>query len=356
MDNANPSYPPYSSLRSQPTPTVGDPETVAHSDFRAGPYFPTFRTPQRKQSLHPVLTAAYDLEPAARPEYHIRIHPALANADLRSRYSTDPEVHVPRPLFSSSNSQGPSSSISSSDRVSKGKSRSSTTGTSVADSIAPSSSSRAKAIMDEIDAEISIRRDNQGRPLWMNCDAATKSGHEDIEEKSDMQMPDIRELFSAPKPPTESKVPTQAQVPATSQHGMAKVSISNLRELTVAEANARVQAFKASSDYQSYRSEQKSIFENPRRANAAAKERVAEFKTTPSFTRYAADLALILEHGDENDVAIISMSHSSRTSPTMPNALADGTAAGKRRQRFQGPLTQIWTELGSNRAKEEMWD
>ncbi|CAF9932205.1 MAG: hypothetical protein HETSPECPRED_008297 [Heterodermia speciosa] len=360
MDNAESSSSPSSSPRSRPSPTAGDPEPEAPSDMRTGPYFPTFKTPRREKILHPVLTTAYDLEPIARPEYHIRIHPVLANADLRSRYLADPEVHVPRPLFTSSKSRGSSSVVSSSYEGSKGKSRSSTIETSVVDSFTPSSSPMAKAIMDEIDAEIAIRMDNQGRPQRTSREAEAKDNNtekSDGSEAQEMQMPEVRGLFLKPKSSTpETEASNQAQIPAASHHGMAKVSISNLKELTVAEANARIQAFRASSDYQSYRREQKRIFDSPRRANAAAKDRVAEFKKTPSWTRYTADVALILEHGDASDVAIISGSHSPRTLSSMPKAPAGGAASEKPRRRYQGPVTQMWASFGANRRKEEMWD
>ncbi|KAL8788401.1 MAG: hypothetical protein Q9195_007319 [Heterodermia aff. obscurata] len=291
---------------------------------------------------------AYESEPVARPEYHIRIHPVLANADLRSRYSTDPEVHVPRPLFSSSNSERSFTAVSSSYRGNKGKCSSSTAGTSAVDSLEPHSSPIAKAVMDEIDAEIAIRLDNQ---------EGNSEDESDDSEAQEMQMPQVRGLFLAPKTlATETEALNQVHVPAASHHDMAKVSIRNLRELMVAEANARVQAFKASSDYERYQCEQKRIFEHPWQANAAAKDRVAEFKRTSSWTRYAADVALILEHGDASDVAIISGSPSPRSSPTIAETSADGTASGKPRQRYKGPVTQMWASLGSTRTKEEMWD
>ena len=213
--------------------------------------------------------------------------------------------------------------------------------------------------MDEIDAEISIRLDDQGHPQKIKCETEAKGGWEDGSEVQEMQVPETRGLFLTPKRKVSTaKAEASSRVPIlrASHHEMAKVSIGNLRELTVAEANARVQAFRASSDYESYQSEQKRIFENPQRANAAAKDLVAEYKRTPSWIRYAADVALILEHGDESDVAIISGSHSPRSSSNMPEAFADGAASGKPRQRYEGPVTQIWASLGANRMKEEMWD
>ena len=220
--------------------------------------------------------------------------------------------------------------------------------------------------MDEIDAEISIRLDDQGHPQKMKCETEAKGGWEDdSEEKPDgsgaqeMQVQETRGLSLTPKPKistAETEASSQVPVLRASHHEMAKVSIGNLRELTVAEANARVQAFKASSDYQCYQSEQKRIFENPQRANAAAKERVAEYKRTPFWTRYAADVALILEHGDESDVAIISGSHSPRISSNTREAFADGAVSGKPKQRYKGPVAQVWASLGANRTKEDTWD
>ena len=358
------SFPPSSPWPRLSSP-VRDSETEAPSTLRTGPYFPTFKAPQREQILHPALTRAWDLEPIARPEYHIRLHPVLANADLRSRYSTDPEVHVPRPLFSTSDSRRFPASVGSSNRRSNGKCRSSTIGTSVADSTDLYSSPIAKAIMDEIDAEIAIRLDKNGRPQRSKGETEMKDGWKnDGEEKPNgseaqkMQMPEMRGLSVVPKPKistTQTEASNQSQLLAASHHEMAKISISNLRELTVAEANARVQAFKASSDYQVYESEQKRIFDSPWCANAAAKDRVAEFKREHSWIRYAADLALILEHGDANDVATISASHSPRSSSTMPKDSADGVAFGKPRRRYKGQLTQMWASLGANRT-EKMWD
>ena len=220
--------------------------------------------------------------------------------------------------------------------------------------------------MDEIDAEISIRLNDQGQPQKMEYETEAKGAWEDeSEEKSDgseaqeMQVPETRGLSLMSKPrisTAETEASSRVPVLRASHHEIAKVSISNLRELTVAEANARVQAFRASADYLSYQSEQNSIFENPRQANAAAKNRVAEYKRTPSWTCYAADVALILEHGDESDVAIISGSHSSRSSSNTPEAFGDGAVSGKPRQRYKGPVTQTWASIGANRTKEEMWD
>ena len=312
---------------------VGDPEIEALSDIRTDPYFPTVKAPQREKILHPVLMTAYVLEPLARPEYHIRLHPVLACADLRSRYSSDPEVHIPRPLSNSSDSRRSSTSAGSTYRRSKGKRGSSTIGTSVADSIEHESSPIARAIMDEIDAEIAIRLSNTGQPQRTREESEMNDWEDNSEEKPngrearEMQRPEMRGLFVPHKPDvfaTQTAASNQSQLPADSQHIMARVSISNLRELTVAEANARVQAFRASSEYQVYHSEQKRIFDRPWCAHATAKDRVAEFKSTPSWRRYAADVALILEHGDANDVAIISASHSSPSSSAMPKDLLIG--------------------------------
>ena len=364
MDTADSSPFPRSSPQLRLSPPVADSETEAPSNLRTSPYFPTFKAPRREQILHPVLIKAYDLEPIARPEYHIRLHPVLANADLRSRYLTDPEVHVPRPLFNSSDSRRSSTSVGSSNRTSNGNCRSSTVGTSVADSIDPYSSPIAKAIIDEIDAEIAIRLNKKVRPQRNKVETEIKDGWEDdSEEKPDgreareMQTPEMRGSSVKPEISTiQTEASSQSQMLAASRHEIAKVSISNLKELTVAEANARVQAFKASSDYQTYQSEQKRIFGSPWCANAAAKDLVAAFKREPSWTRYAADLTLILEHGDANDVAIISGLHSPLSSSLMPQGSADGVASGKpRQQRYKGPWTEMWASLGANR-KEEMWD
>ena len=174
----------------------------------------------------------------------------------------------------------------------------------MADSVEPDSSNIAKAIMDEIEAEIAIRLNNKDRSQGNNEESEMDGGRE-AQEMQPLFVPHKPKVFA-----TKTAASHQSQFPADSHHDMAKVSISNLRELTVAEANARIQAFRASSEYQVYHIEQKRIFDRPWRANATAKNRVAEFKRGPSWKSYAADVALILEHGDANDVAVISASYS----------------------------------------------
>ncbi|KAG7006059.1 hypothetical protein G7Y79_00016g040440 [Physcia stellaris] len=334
------------------------------SNFCAG-----YQSEEANFALHPVLQAAVDQVPIERPEHLVRLHPAIANADLRSRYLTDPEVNIPRSLFSSPTSRDSSISESSSQQMDAKESISSgsETVTSLQTDAAPASSTLAEMLTKEIDAEISAQLDAQDLQDWDIYDitaAGTSQNYNDNAAYSDKKgEPDVANLqpsisgLKAELRTENVQVELRNKIGASNspRYKMVKISSSNLRALAVAEAFARVQTFKASREYLTYQQDQELIFSNPHQRNAVAKHRLAEIKKTPAWTRYAADLALVLEHGDAEDVENVTDYDSRRASSTTPSSPAIGELR-KPRLRRVGPWMQTWSSLGKTMEKAEMWD
>lgn len=318
--------------------------------------------------LHPVLRTALDYIPIKRPERLLRLHPAIASADLRSRYLSDPEVNIPRPLFSSRNSRVSSTGVNSAKERHAEEPASSDSETeteiSLQTSTASTPSTLADTVMKEIDAEISAQIDAQILQDWYIHDitAAARTSRTDYDDHEELEpefsntqtrIIDLRAELEAEDVQLElRKKVGNLQSP---KYRMVKISSSNLRALAVAEAFARVQTFKASTDYLDYQEDQELIFNSPQRHNLAAKERVAEFKETPLWTRYAADLALILEHGDTEDVENITDCDSRRASSMAPSSPIVREVSQPRLRRV-GPWAQTWSSLGKTMEKAEMWD
>lgn len=320
-------------------------------------------------TLHPVLQSAIDQVPIERPERLVRLHPAIANADLRSRYLTEPEVIIPRPLFSTPAFRNSSSSVSSTQQRHAKESVSSgpETVTSLQFNAAPTSSALAGILTREIDAEISAQLDAQDLQDWDIYDiTATEASQESSDDpaygdrKGELDFAALQPRVSGLKAELRTEnvqVELRKKVGASkrSKYKMVKISSSNLRALAVAEAFVRVQTFKASTEYLTCQQDQELIFRNPHQRNAVAKHRLAEIKKSPAWTRYAADLALILEHGDTEDVENVTDHDSRRASSTTPSSPAIGELRQPRLRRV-GPWTQTWSSLGKTMEKAEMWD
>ena len=269
--------------------------------------------PRHEIVLHPALRGVYNL-PYNNTGPHIRLHPVLANADLHSRYVTDPEIVVPRSLFVTSGYP-----LSSTNTRADGTRASLPIDTELEHSSRNSSTSLIKLLMAEMDAELAVQTLAKYR-VDMHTDHKMES------QKTIARAPTLPasmvSLASDPeisgsKPPSTQK---HVHTLRLSRHRIAKSSVSNLKELAIAEAVARVVSFKDSPDYADYQVDQDLIFDIPEQSNTAAKHRCVQFKETASFAKYAACIMLILEHGDMVDIEIITEPESRRSTAGTPKA------------------------------------
>lgn len=327
------------------------------------------QAPDSSGAPHPVLQAACDLIPLEEsPTPHVRLHPVLANGDLRSRYLADPEVNIPRSLFSTSASSSSPASVRLEHPARFQNNASSTPETNDQHVSMFSRTLLAGLFMNEIDAEIAAQSElHHGHLLKDGEEHTVFGGHRRIsayasKDSEPAEVPSVRKLAAALQGEIEIAEKVQVELrkrvqnSKTSHQAKAMISSSNLRELAIAEANARVQAFRDTPEYASYQNNQDFVFSNPQRRNSAAKDRVASFRKTPAWTRYAADLALILEYGDTEDVEIITESYPRRDSSASRSLPIDRQVSSQRKPRAVGPWAQVWSSLGKNQVKQEMWD
>ena len=259
--------------------------------IRTSPYYPGVRAARREKVLHPVLTSAQNLDPIPESrELHVRLHPALANAQS-SVLPQDKKGLVPHPLFGAPNSRRYPRVISSDANIDRKESSMYTP-------------PLMTMLIAEIDAEITalsssskptVRRDHfneQDLPIL-------PKSHDKRRNEQDPTMLERTESIDRELSATSRRMRDMRQR-GEHKKASAKVSINNFKELAATVASARIQAFLASAEYLAYQNDQKAICREPHRKDT--RERVANFEKSPMWQKYVEDVSLVLEQGNLQEI------------------------------------------------------
>lgn len=298
--------PPRGDMSSSSRPKIPSITSMC-STHRSASYFSRIRI------LYPSLTSAQDLDPPDKVhENLVRLHPALANAQSSFTYATDPEGLLPRPLFSSPGSRRSASSKGSDYRTRMQDYVGNTPATSI-QGMKHSRPNLVKIMLAELDAELEAlscypKRQEKGHGSGGANPFDQYAYTDDLVERG----PSIREMLNELTGGVDAannhlnQVRELVSTRKDRKLAMAESSTSNFKELRAVVASARIQSFKTSSEYLAYQKDQGLISSLPLRQSSAAIERVADFKSTPSWRQYEADLTLVLDFGDSNDMEMIS--------------------------------------------------